>query len=92
VSQATLSRIERGQATPDVYVFTRVADEFGMTTGQLNATIDAAMAGTRRAAAGAAQQKPSGLDWGQIIKVAGVVGLIGLAAFAVATALNEDED
>jgi transcriptional regulator with XRE-family HTH domain len=91
VSQATLSRIERGQATPDHYVFAQVADQFGMTASELDATVEDATAGTRRAAAGATQQKPnSDAMWTNVLKVAGVVGLIGLAAFAVAAALNDD--
>lgn len=92
VSQATLSRIERGQAIPNHYTFTLMADQFGMSAAQLEATVAEAFANTRRAAAGATQQRSNGLDWEQIIKVAGVVGLIGLAAFAVAAALSDEDE
>lgn len=91
VSQATLSRIERGQAVPDHYTFALMADQFGLSAARLEATVSEALANTQRAAAGATGQRSNGFDWGEIIKIAGAVGLIGLAAFAVATALREDE-
>lgn len=92
VSQATLSRIERGQAVPDHFVFTRMADALGMTPAELEAVVQHALANTRDAAAGATRQQPNAIDWDQILKIAGLVGLLGLAAFAVATVLSEEVD
>ncbi len=96
VSQPTLSRIERGKAVPDILLFVEIADALDMEASDLHDAIDDAVRRTRDAAAGATNQT-SGSDtvWSAALKVAGVVGVAGLVAFAVAAALkaiDEDDD
>lgn len=92
VGQSSLSRFETGQSQPDAYTFGRLAQVFGLTVGELAAQVDRAV---ERARATAAPGAPAGgTPWWQVaLGVAGIVGLAAIATFAVAAALqDEDED
>ena len=92
-SQPTLSRIERGEAVPDVVLFSRIAAALGLTSAQLSDYVDRAIGRAQQAAAGATQA-PSGSEgvWKTALQVAGIAGLAGLIIFAVAAALSDAEE
>ena len=93
VSQPTLSRLERGQMAPDVVLFSHIADALGLSSTELHRLVEDSLERAQQAAEGATRQS-AGSDsvWSTALRIAGVVGLAGLAAFAVAAALNDDED
>ena len=93
ITQSTLSRIERGQVLPDIYMFRVTARAFGLTVGQLSKQIELAFIRTEQAARQAAPQSTKNQDtpwWEAALVVAGVVGLAGLVAFAVSTVVDEE--
>lgn len=93
VAQSSLSRFETGASLPDTFVFRRLAQAFGMSVGQLQRIVDRAFAQTQQTAQQAAPPPSAGTPWWQVaLGVAGAVGLAGLAAFAVAAAVNQEED
>ena len=97
VSQPTLSRIERGQAVPDVLLFGRIAENLGLTPAELHEVVEESLRRAQEAAAGATHQAANSESlWTTAFAIAGLVGLAGLVAFAVAAALkdlqDEDED
>jgi putative transcriptional regulator len=85
VSQPVVSRIEGGKLQPDAYLYGRLAAVFGMTVEGLHTSVNEAVQATNRAAA--AVSKPKSSD--DIFAAVGVVGLMGLIAFAVAALLND---
>lgn len=90
VKQSSVSRIESGQALPDSFTFRRIAAAFGRTPEQLQATVEAAVQRTQRAAEGATGSSEAPW-WQSALAIAGAAGLVGLAAFAVAALLTEEE-
>lgn len=92
LSQPTLSRIERGEAIPDVATFSRIAVRLDLTPADLYNLIDNAVERAGQAAAAASSQAAdSESQWSTVLKIAGVVGVAGLVAFAVAAVLNDRE-
>ena len=94
VSQPTLSRLERGLGRADALTLRKVADALSLTVDHLNAQIDAALNKAEKAArqtVGKASPASESTWWDSAIGVAGVLGLAGLIAFAVAAALSEDD-
>ena len=94
IAQSSLSRIEHGQAQPEAFLFKKMADTFGMTVGELAGTVDVAVERTQQCAAGAcvAGQGDQGAPWWAVaLGIAGVVGLAGLVAFAVAAVLDDED-
>jgi len=91
LTQSTLSRMERGQAQPDAFTFTKLAEAFQVTAAELSDYVDRALARSELAAQGAiGPSRPTTKPWWQsALAVAGVAGLGGLVAFAVAAALDE---
>lgn len=92
IGQSTISRIESGQIIPDAFVFRQLAQAFGMSPDEFQATVDRAYRRTGSAASAAAGGKAGKSWWQDALAVAGVVGIAGLAAFAVAALLNQDEE
>ncbi len=90
MSQAALSRIERGQALPDSFQFDRFAALFGMTSAALQTYVQAVWLRTEEATWGALKQQHTTTPWWEVaVQVAGIVGVAGLVAFAVAVVLKE---
>lgn len=90
ISQPTLSRIERGEAIPDAQVFNEMAVQLEMRPGDLYNLVQDAMDRAGRAAAGASNEAAGSESiWSTVLRIAGVVGIAGLVAFAVAAVLNE---
>ena len=91
LTQSAISRIERGTSMPDAYAFRRLAEAFGMTAPELNSAVEAAMARSEQACRSTIHPPKGAQWWETALKVAGVIGLTGLIAFAVAAALEEDD-
>jgi len=88
MSQATLSRIERGQTRVDIQAVSRLARVLEISPADLIVLAERAFARTQAASAALA---PSESDswWTTALKVAGLVGFAGLAAYAVSALLEE---
>lgn len=92
VTQSTLSRIERGQASPDPYTFRKFAEVFDLGVEEFNRRVDEAMDATKRATQGVTEKAGGSTPWWEVaVGVAGVVGLVGLVTFAVAAILDEEK-
>jgi transcriptional regulator with XRE-family HTH domain len=91
LTQSTLSRVERGQAQPDVFTFHKVAGAFGMRTCDLQYHVDDALWRSEEAARGVIGKAPKkDVPWWQAaLTAAGIAGLGGLVAFAVGAALDQ---
>ena len=93
VSQPTLSRIERGKVLPDALVYKRIAEAVGMTVGDLDVTVDQALARAGLAAQGMTDKKSSGDNvLAGVLGALGVAAVGGLGAFAVAALLDAKDD
>jgi transcriptional regulator with XRE-family HTH domain len=84
-TQASVSRIESGQADPDLGDLREVAAALGLTTAELAALFDDAYERARN-------QADADLGWKRALTVLGIVGLTGLAIFAAALALGALEN
>lgn len=91
VTQPTMSRIERGQVRLDAFELRSLAENFGMSTGQLTTVVDQAYARAEKAAKDEVRSSPKGEWWKTALAVIGGVGLAGLAGFAAAAALAETD-
>lgn len=89
LTQSTLSRIERGQAQPDPYMLRQLAAAFGMTVGEFDEHVQDAYQRTEQAAQSAVRGQQDEKWWEVALSIAGVVGLAGLVAFAVAAVVND---
>ncbi|MEM9190139.1 MAG: helix-turn-helix transcriptional regulator [Myxococcota bacterium] len=89
LTQPTLSRIERGQAPADGFTLRKIARAFGLNAAQLHELVDEALRRTEQAAEGAVGGGSEVSWWRHALAVAGVAGLGGLVAFAVAAALDD---
>lgn len=89
LTQSTLSRIERGQAQPDPFVLRQLAAAFGMTLGSFDEHVQDAYQRTEQAAQSAVRGQQGEKWWEVALGIAGVVGLAGLVAFAVAAVVND---
>ncbi len=94
IRQSTLSRIERGQLVPDVFLFSRLAKTIGLSAAELQRHVDEAIKRTREAAADVTpnQKSSGGTWWKAALAVAGIVGVSGLAAYAVSAMFQESEE
>jgi transcriptional regulator with XRE-family HTH domain len=88
VTQPTLSRIERGKSLPDAYTLRRLAEALGMSAEAFTGRAEEALRRTEAAALATLGREGTGPWWQRAVKVAGVIGLGGLVAFAVASALG----
>lgn len=86
ISQSALSKIEAGKR-PDAFLYGLIARTFGLKVQELDRQVQEAMRRTKEAAAAATHKKPS-TSWGELLALAGFVGLV---VFAVAAVLGEDE-
>ena len=84
VSQSAVSKIEAGKH-PDAYQYGLLAKAFGLTVQQLDAHVHDAMSRAREAAEAVTNKEAKG-GWGELLALAGFVGII---AFVVAAVLNE---
>ncbi|MBN1945749.1 MAG: helix-turn-helix transcriptional regulator [Bradymonadales bacterium] len=91
VAQSTISRIEKGQVTPNAYLLRQIASALGMEVGDLSRMVDEVLERSSRAARGAGLSSADpGVPWWKIaVGVAGFSGVLGLVAYAVGTALHE---
>ena len=87
ISQSAVSKLEAGRR-PDAFVYGQLARVFGLEVQQLDAQVHEAMRRTREAVA-AVNRSKAGLPWGEILALAGFVGIIG---FVVAAVLGDDDD
>jgi transcriptional regulator with XRE-family HTH domain len=86
ISQSALSKIEAGKL-PDAFLYGRIAKAFQLEVHELDRRVHEAMRRAREAAAAATHRK-TGTSWGELLAIAGFVGLI---AFAVAAVLGDDD-
>ncbi|RKG86172.1 XRE family transcriptional regulator [Corallococcus sp. CA049B] len=86
ISQSMLSKIESGKQ-PDVYHFGLIAQVFRLDVQQLDARVQEAMKRAQRAAAVVTDQPKSSSSWGELLALAGFVGLV---VFAVAAVVGDD--
>ncbi|MCP3141728.1 helix-turn-helix domain-containing protein [Pyxidicoccus xibeiensis] len=87
ISQSMLSKIESGKQ-PDAYLFSQLARVFGLEVQALDAQVREAMKRAQRAAAVVTEQpKASSPGWGELLALAGFVGLV---VFAVAAVVGDD--
>lgn len=86
ISQAALSRCERGHDTPDIEAFAAMAAAFGVTASALHDRVAEAQERTAQAARGAGVRGEDPL--GAALDLAGPSGFGGLAVFAVAVMLR----
>ena len=93
LTQPTLSRIERGQAMPELYNVRRFAAAFEMRPDHFNKLVEDAFTRTQRVTQ-QAYRPSSGTGesdqvWEAVLKLAGVAGVLGLVALAIAALLDE---
>jgi transcriptional regulator with XRE-family HTH domain len=88
VTQPTLSRIERGQAVPELYDARRFAQAFGMRPEAFSKLVEDAFSRTQ-AVTSQVQQRNDQDPWEAVLKVVGIMGLVGVVALAVAALLDE---
>jgi transcriptional regulator with XRE-family HTH domain len=86
ISQSLLSKIESGKQ-PDAYQFNLIAQVFGLDGQQLNAQVLDAMKRAQRAAEAVTNQPKASSGWGELLALAGFVGLV---MFAVAAVVGDD--
>ncbi|MCY1046058.1 helix-turn-helix transcriptional regulator [Corallococcus sp. bb12-1] len=86
ISQSMLSKIESGKQ-PDAYHFNQIAQAFGLDVQQLNAQVLDAMKRAQRAAEAVTNQPKASSGWGELLALAGFVGLV---MFAVAAVVGDD--
>jgi transcriptional regulator with XRE-family HTH domain len=86
ISQSMLSKIESGKQ-PDAYHFGLIAQVFKLDVQQLDARVQEAMKRAQRAAAVVTDQPKSSSSWGELLALAGFVGLV---VFAVAAVVGDD--
>ena len=91
LSQSMVSRIESGQAQPDAFTLKKLAEAFNTTPGELTEQIDRAYARTEETTRGLVSNSRGGPWWKTALAIAGVVGLAGVVAFAVAAVLEESD-
>lgn len=86
ISQSMLSKIESGKQ-PDAYLFSQIARVFELDVQHLNAQVLDAMKRAQRAAAAVTNQPKASSGWGELLALAGFVGLV---MFAVAAVVGDD--
>lgn len=91
LTQSTLSRIERGLSRPAPFALRQLAAAFGLTAGSFHEFVQDAYQRTEHAARAAVRMKQGENWWNVALSVAGVEGLTGLIAFAVAATASERE-
>ena len=93
LTQPTLSRIERGQAMPELYNVRRFAAAFEMRPDHFNKLVEDAFTQTQRVVRQAYRPSngagESDQVWEAVLKLAGVAGVMGLVALAIAALLDE---
>lgn len=92
ISQPQLSRIERGAAAPSSGLFDRMAFALDLHPDELQVLFEEALGRTRRAASRVMDRDEGAGVWATALKVAGMAGVVALAAFAVAALLEDDRD
>jgi len=86
VSQSAVSKIEAGKR-PDAFLYGQLARVFDMDVQQLNEQVTESMRRAREAVAAVTHKKSSG-GWGELLALAGFIGII---AFVVAAVVGDDE-
>jgi transcriptional regulator with XRE-family HTH domain len=86
ISQSMLSKIESGKR-PDAFLFGQIARAFGLEVQELDAQVFEAMKRARQAADVVTAQRKSSSSWGELLALAGFVGLV---VFAVAAVVGDD--
>lgn len=90
ISQPTLSRIENGTSNCDPLTFRKLAELLGVTVDQLHTQVDQSLQKAKEAVEVTSPGQTGESSWWEAgIAIAGVLGLMGLLAFAVAAALAE---
>jgi transcriptional regulator with XRE-family HTH domain len=74
ISQSALSKIEAGKR-PDAFLYGRIAREFGLDVQELDRRVYEAMKRAQEAAAAATRQK-AGTSWGELLAIAGFIGIV----------------
>ncbi|MEQ9150883.1 MAG: helix-turn-helix transcriptional regulator [Parvibaculum sp.] len=88
VTQATISRIEKGMNEPSPQVRRQVAGALGMPAWDLERIVEAATTRAReKAGMGSAGE---GQWWHGLLKTIAIAGLIGLIIWAVASVLTDE--
>jgi len=82
VSQSTVSKIEAGKQRPDAFQYGQLAKAFGMEVQQLDKHVYDAMNRARDAVA-AVTHKKSTSGWGELLALAGFIGIIAFVVAAV---------
>ncbi len=90
ISQSMVSRFERGQCLPDLYVMGKIAGALQMNEENLTLCIRDAFERTKVAAEQTLMRPQGGTWWEAVLRLVGIAGLGGLAAFAVAAALADN--
>lgn len=86
--QYTLSRIEAGKASVDLFALQRIASELGLTIDQLQSKVDEALRVAKEAATTVQPATKSGNWWAFL----GMMGLMGVVVFAVAAVIDKLPD
>jgi transcriptional regulator with XRE-family HTH domain len=74
ISQSALSKIEAGKR-PDAFLYGRIAREFDLEVHELDRRVYEAMKRAQEAAAAATRQK-LGASWGELLAIAGFIGIV----------------
>lgn len=93
IAQSSMSRIESGAVLPDMYVFRRLAEAFGMSSDELNRIVEQSIRETEQTALRQARsQVDASAPWWMVaLGVAGVAGLAAVVTLAVAAVLAPDD-
>lgn len=86
LSQSAVSKIEAGKR-PDAFLYGQLARAFDMDVRQLDEQVTESMKRAREAVAAVTRKKSSG-GWGELLALAGFIGII---AFVVAAVVGDDE-
>lgn len=85
ISQSALSKIEAGKR-PDAFLYGRIAKAFDLDVQELDRRVQEAMKRAQAAAEAATRQK-TGASWGEMVAIAGFLGLV---VFAVSAMMGEN--
>ncbi len=87
VSQSAISKIEAGRR-PDAFLYGQLARALGLDVHTLDAQVHESMKRTREAVAAVTKKKASS-NWGELLALAGFVGII---TFVVAAVIGDDDE